>query len=347
MNTTLKLPLILGLVSLLQACIITNPISNDGFKATENSAYTADGRLFVIGENNADQSWIFEILKNADGSYTPSPFVKGTQDGTQHGYPHNPTVGADCTFAGLTAKGTKLYAACAKSSGLFGLGAESISLYQVETTAGQVFIKTGRMEDSNFLQQDHEKAFDPNWFFANGMAVDAAGHVYISNSKASLAGNRDAISQVTITDTGSSNFLDFKHKTWLTGHEFFPNGVQIEGNTLYYAAGSDIDKVRIKSDYSAGEVRTHFDGSDLATIDDFAIEQGYIAYSKVSAPGSVVILKPASFTNTAKHLTTVIMPVIPSSIVYQKDIPGQAPLFSAGSLLVTSFFSGGLYQIEF
>ena len=347
MNTTIKLPLILGLVSLLQACIITNPISSDGFKATENSAYTADGRLFVIGENNNDESWIFEILKNGDGSYSPSPFVKGTQDGTQNGYPNSATAGADCTFAGLTAKGTKLYAACAKSSGLFGLGAESISLYQVETTPGQVFIKTGRMEDSNFLQQDHEKAFDPNWFFANGMAVDAAGHVYISNTKASLANNRDAISQVTITDTGHSNFLDFKHQTWLTSNKFLPNGVQIEDDVLYYAAGSDIWKVRIQNDFSAGEPRTHFDGSALATIDDFAIEQGYIAYSKVSAPGSVVVLKPASFDYQAKHLTTVIMPVIPSSIAYQKDLPGNNELFEPGRLLVTSFFSGGLYQIEF
>ena len=347
MNTKIKLPLIAGLAALLQGCIITNPISNDNFKATENSAFTTDGRLFVIGENNAKESWIFEIKKNADGSHKPSTFVKGTQDGTQNGYPSSPTVGADCTFAGLTAKGSKLYAACAKSSGLLDLGAESITLYQVETTPGQVFIKTGRMEDSNFLQQSHEKAFDPNWFFANGMAVDAAGHVYISNSKASLASNRDAISQVTITDTGNSNFLDFQHKTWMTGNEFFPNGVQIEGNILYYAAGSDIWKVRINSNYVAGERRRHYDGSALATIDDFAIEQGYIAYSKVAAPGSVEVIKPASFSYEAKHLTTVIMPVIPSSIVYQKDLPGNNELFEPNSLLVSSFFSGGLYQIEF
>jgi hypothetical protein len=133
----------------------------------------------------------------------------------------------------------------------------------------------------------------------------------------------------------------------MTGDEFFPNGVQIEGNILYYAAGSDIWKIRFKSDYSAGVRQLHYNGSALATIDDFAIEQGYIAYSKVSAPGSVEILKPALLNDEAKHLTTVIMPVIPSSIVYQKDLPGNNELFEPGSLLVTSFFSGGLYQIEF
>ncbi len=347
MLKTIKYPLIISLVGLLQGCIITKPVSDDGFKATENSAYTSDGRFFVIGENNHKESWIFEIKKNTDGSYHPQPYIKGTQDGTQNGTLGGNTIGADCTFSGLTSKGTKLYAACAKSAGLFGLGAESISLYQVETKPGKVLIKTGRMEDSNFLQKDHEKAFDPNWFFANGMAVDAAGHVYITNTKASLAANRDAISQITISDTGNSAFLDFKHQTWLTSNKFLPNGIQIEGNILYYAAGSDIMKVRINSNYAAGEQRRHFNGSDLASIDDFAIEQGYIAYAKVSAPGSVVVLKPASFENTAKHLTTVIMPVIPSSIAYQKDIAGQAPLFKPGSLLVTSFFSGGLYQIEF
>lgn len=345
MNKIIKLPLIFGLISLLQACIITEPVKNDNFKATENGTYTSDGRLFIIGEDNAKNSYIFEVTKDSNGNYSPSPFVKGTQDGTRYGYLNDPTVGSSCTFAGLTSQGSKLFAACSKSSGLFGLGAESITLYQVETKSGQEFIKTGRMEDSNFLQRNNEKAFDPNWFFANGMAVDEAGHVYISNSKASLAGNRDAISQVTITDNGHSNYLSFQHKTWLNGNKFFPNGIQIEDNILYYSAGTDIIKVAINNDYSAGSVRLHFDSATL--IDDFAIEQGYIAYANISAPGSVVILKPASFYSTARHLRTVIMPVIPSDIIYQKNVNGDTPLFKEGSLLVTSFFSGGLYQISF
>lgn len=347
MIQSMKIPCILGLAGLLQACIVTEPISNQNLKASENMTYTSEGRLFVIGENEDKKSYIFEVNKDPSGHYSTSEFVEGTQDGTKYGHPNDQKMGAACTFAGLTSQGSKLFAACAKSSGLFGLGAESITLYQVETKAGQEFIKTGRMEDSNFLQQNHEKAFDPNWFFANGMAVDANGHVYISNSKASISANKDAISQVTISDTGASTFLDFKHQTWLTGSEFFPNGVQIEGSTLYYAAGSDILKTNIQSDHAAGEVRVHYDGANLATIDDFTIEQGYIAYAKVSAPGSIELLKPASFNHRAKHFKTILMPVIPSSIAYQKSYPGSSPLFKEGSILSTSFFSGGLYQVTF
>jgi hypothetical protein len=347
MNNIIKLPLVLSLASLIQGCIITEPVSHTEIKATENSAFTSDGRLFVVGENTDSESWIFEISQAADGSYQALEYIRGTLDGTQDGHLSSATSGEDCRFAGLTASDNILYAACVREGGLLNLGTEAISLFQVNTQADNELIKTGRMSDSNFLQKDDEKAFNPNWFMANGMAVDSNGYLYITNSKASLASNRDAISQVTITDSGNSSFLDFNHQTWLSGNEFFPNGVQIEDNTLYYAGGSDIHKVRINEDASAGEKRRHYDGADLAVIDDFAINEGYIAYAKVSAPGAVIILKPAGFEQTAKYHSTVPMSVIPSSIVYQQDTPAGASLFTPGSLLVTSFFSGGLYQIEF
>jgi hypothetical protein len=347
MKKIIKLPLLVTLTGLLQACIITEPVSHTDIGATENSAFTADGRLFVIGENSDKESWIFEITKNTDGSYAHNQYVKGTTDGTVSGILSNEAVGDDCRFAGLTAKGSLLYAACIKENGFLNLGAEVISIYQVNTELNHELIKTGYMTDSNFTQQDSEDAFDPNWFMANGMAIDDTGHLYVSNSKASLAPNRDAISQVSIIDNGNSSFLDFSHKTWISGGEFFPNGVQIEGDTLYYAGGSDIIKAKINSDYSASETRVHFNGADLAIIDDFAIHGGYIAYAKVSVPGSIVVLKPAEFNKTARFYFSVPMAVIPSSIVYQSNTPVGEPLFNEGDLLVTSFFSGGLYRVEF
>ena len=141
--------------------------------------------------------------------------------------------------------------------------------------------------------------------------------------------------------------MDFSHKTWISGGEVFPNGVQIEEYTLYYAGGSDIIKAKINSDYSASETKVHFDGADLAIIDDFAVQGGYIAYAKVSAPGAIVVLKPADFNQIARFYFSVPMAVIPSSIVYQSDTHAGEPLFNEGDLLVTSFFSGGLYRIAF
>jgi hypothetical protein len=347
MNKIIKLPLLVTLTGLLQACIITEPVSHAEVKATENIAFTSDGRLFVVGENTSKESWIFEIDKKSDGSYSHTPYVKGTIGGTVDGGIDAPALGADCRFGGLTAKGAQLYAACIQSGGFLGLGAEAVSLFKVDTTANSELIKTGTMTDSNFIQADNESPFDPNWFMANGMAVDDQGRLYISNTKASLAPNRDAISQVEITENGDTSFLDFNHRTWISGNEFLPNGVQIEGDTLYYAGGSDILKTKINNDGSASDIKLHFNGADLATIDDFAINDGYIAYSKVSVPGAVVILNPAAFDRTARHHSSIPMSVIPSSIAYQRVYPNGNTLFAEGDLLVTSFFSGGLFRIEF
>jgi len=345
MNKIMKLSLILTLTGLLQGCIVSEPVSHKEIKATENSAFTTDGRLFVVGENRDKESWIFEIIKNSDGSYTHIPYVKGTLDGTVLGGINDTPEGEECTFTGLTANGSLLYAACLQKSGLSGLRIETVSLFQVETALNSERVKTGYMTDSNFIQGDDEKPFDPYWFMANGMAVDSAGHLYISNTKAFLAPNGDTISQVTITDNGDSSSLEFNHKTWISGNEIFPNGVQIEGNTLYYAGGSNILKAKINPDFSASDVNIHYNGSKLAGIDDFAIHEGYIAYSKISVPGAVVILTPAEFEDRAKKYSTIRMKVIPSSIVYQPNLPEGNPLFDEGNLLVTSFFSGGLYRI--
>ncbi|QUM76698.1 hypothetical protein HWV00_10910 [Moritella sp. 24] len=347
MNKITKLSLIVVIMGLLQACDITEPVSNKELKATENSAFTTDGRLFVVGENRKRESWIFEIIKNSDGSYAHIPYVKGTVDGTELGGINDKPEGEECRFAGLTASDSLLYAACIQTGGFLGLNTEAVSLFQVETTLNSERIKTGHMTDSNFIYGDGEESFDPNWFMANGMAVDSEGHIYISNSKAVLAPNRDSISQVTITDNGDSRFLDFNHKTWISGHELFPNGVQIEGDTLYYTSGSNILKVKINADFSASDVNVHYKGTNLAMIDDFAIHEGYIAYSKISVPGSVVILTPAEFEDEAKRYAAIPMAVIPSSVVYQSNLPEGNPLFDEGSLLVTSFLSGGLYRIEF
>ena len=63
-------------------------------KQTENSAFTKDGRFFVIGGDT-----LFEIVKGEDGSYQNIPYLT------------LPQMGDSSIFSGLTSNGNKLYAA--------------------------------------------------------------------------------------------------------------------------------------------------------------------------------------------------------------------------------------------
>lgn len=98
------------------------------------------------------------------------------------------------------------------------------------------------------------------------------------------------------------------HQIWIKGAVFFPNDVPIEGYVLYYAEGSGTLKTRTEAHGKVSEVPLNFNGSNhLAMIDDFALEQGYIAYEKMPAAGSVVIVELASSFRVVRHLRMVVI----------------------------------------
>jgi len=342
MSKFLKLSgLILG-AAILQGCIVTETISDSDMKATENSTFTDDGRFFVIGKNSSDESWIFEVVKDSQGNHSQIEYVKATTEGTVDGSLTGATEGEDCTLGGLTSSNNTLYAAC----GDF-LSSTDITLFEVNTEVGIERVRTGRMSSDNFLPLDPSDTYHSAFFFANGMEVDDAGHVYLSNSQAFLLTDATVISQVVISATSDPSELTFTHQPWLKtgdqGSDFFPNGIRIEDSVLYYATQNEIRKVRMNADYSAGEMATHYRG--LMT-DDFDLHDGYIALATVSLPGAMIVLPPGDFDEMVKPIYAVPLAKIPSSVSYQHNNPAGDTVFKNGSFIVTSFFGGGIYEVR-
>jgi len=335
-NIFTKLVTVVASVGLLQACVIEQPIAPSQMKATENSVFTDDGRFFVIGENSQRESWIFEVVRNGDDSYSQIEYVRGTLEGTLDGELGGEALGEACVFGGLAVQGNTLYAAC-----------NHIALYQVNTELGSEQVKSGRFTAENFIPKDEGGSFNPNLFFANGMAVDDSGHVYLSNSFATNLFDPTAITQVKITSNASTAELEFTHQPWIKvgdyALEFFPNGIQIEDDILYYASLNEIRKVKINENGSAGDMNLHYRG--LMT-DDFEIFDGWVALASVSLPGTIKILPPGRFDQRVGSVKTIPLAFIPSSVRYQADRADGENVFAAGSLVVTSFFSGGIYTIN-
>ncbi len=335
MNIFTKLVAVVASVGLLQACVIEQPIAPSQMKATENSVFTDDGRFFVIGENDQKQSWIFEVVHNGDDSYSQIEYVRGTLQGTQDGELGGAALGDACAFGGLAVQGNTLYAAC-----------NHIALYQVNTELGSEQVKSGRFTTENFIPKDTGDSFNPSLFFANGMAVDTNGHVYLSNSLASNLLDPTVITQVKIEEGTSGSDLVFSHQPWIKAGDyaldFFPNGIQIEDGILYYASLNEIRKVKINNDASPGDINLHYRG--LMT-DDFELYDGWVALASVSLPGTVKLLPPARFDQRVSSVKTIPLTFIPSSVRYQMDRADGKNVFPAGSLVVTSFFSGGIHII--
>jgi hypothetical protein len=317
--------------------------------------FTSDGRYWIIGtraQGRGDAgSWIVEVTRTSDNSYATTNYVAGTLEGTSDGTTHGTPVGEPCQFGGMTVFKTRLYAACVKTD------FTRASLFEVD-------VATGTVRTEYFTTCNAEPSLAPCSyvsFYPNGMAADAAGRIYLSNTAAHLdlasaipairvEGSR-TLTQVVVNGVADSpQRLSFTHRDWFSTDilrdGLVPNGIQIEGNVLYYAAGSNINRIDLREDGSAGAASVHYAGPALSVIDDFAVRDGRMLIARAIPPALVAVDRAPAF-GTARELGTHDMPLdaIPSSIAYQADLPVGNPLFPAGSLLVTSFFGGGLYLL--
>jgi hypothetical protein len=342
---TLKTPAAASLIALMTACSFTEAVSPEELKDTERGAFTASGRFFVIGvrpEGRSDAGgWIVEITKDASGSYVTTNQVAARLEGTADGTLGGPPQGEPCFFSGMAAQGEVLYASC--------VATDRASLIQVDLVARSV--RAGYFTTCNAEPAVPDCQFSS--FYPNGMAIDAAGRIYVSDSAAHL-GELTAdpasptLTQISVDAQASQAAkLVFRHRAWFSTDIFSdgiaPNGVQIEGDILYYAAGANINKIRIAADASAGEFRVHYEGPPLSVIDDFTIRNGEIAIAR-ALPPAVVGLSASPFLGMARETGSYAMPIdaVPSSVVYQPEGRAVGRIFPKDSLVLTSYFGGGI-----
>lgn len=162
---------------------------------------------------------------------------------------------------------------------------------------------------------------------ANGMSV-FNHQLYISNSHLPLSNQLDEIIRVSLNtaDNGQQDTALAKR----SGNIMHPNGLQHDGNYLYYIDGSHFNRLIMDDKGNVRELETliHFKG----IADDFTIKDG-IAYIALFTPtqNSIVEFDLATQTELQRHPT---YSYIPSSLVWFKN-----------ELYATSYFNGGLYRI--
>lgn len=324
-----------------------NPATTLGW--SEAGAFTPDGKFFIIGGKTplvltpsglfvSAPSAIFEVIKNANGSYSNLTVVEGN------------VAGNLCYFGSMIAVRFTLYATCTNISG----PVLTSVLYRVDLTKAKADPR--RVMTAPLMTQ----GFQPN-----GMAADLAGNLYIPNSAAFIASfiygmpNVPAIVKVKITDDASFRISE---TPWLPAAlgGFAPNGVAIQGNQLYLPSLNIIYRVPMLADGTAGMPSKVYEGAKTNMFDNVTLLPGnLLAVPEISNPdpGTIEFVYPGTppATTVTSQITLVDLfsgksigvakfPAYarPSSIT-----PALGLLFPPGSAIVTDAIgAGGLYTLK-
>jgi hypothetical protein len=285
-------------------------VSPDGLPSSENGAFTDDGRLFVIGGSN-----LYEIV-GGPSAFRAEVFAKGDA----------------CIFGGLTARGRRLYAACTSLWSLTG------DLFVYEPTRAQSLVGRAHIESTSFTH-------------FNGMAFGPDGALYLSDS----LGTSDPSPSVVRLEILEEQPLRLVQTAFVaaissdrpanTGGGDFPNGIRFAGDVMYLVRGADVVAVPVGLHDPKAELKVAYaaDGS-LRTIDDFDIGDGrmwlteFESLRSIGLPGESLMV----VTDLQGHVEFKIdLPFVGSSTI----ISASAPF--GPSILLTSFFDGGLYRLTF
>ncbi len=292
-------------------------ISPNIIAGSENAVITNNGRYFVAAEFG-----VYEVSKTSG--------VNGSdcsQDasGLYACLVLEPKInGQSCFPTGMTTNGSDLYASCTLGDPT---DPDAAAFFRMVPGAG-----VGLLSDVD--SREYASAI---WY--NGMAVDSAGDVYMSASSASFP--QASIVKLQFTDIDN---LDFTISDWkIAMTEVLPNGIQIEGNTMYYVSGQSVYAVDINSDGSAGGSRLMYKTVITQIIDDLVILESTVVVGEGALLGNgfnklVHIKKNANWWNRPVKQSTGSVQV--SSLV--RDSAGVVAM--PGSLVATSYFQGGIHQ---
>lgn len=324
-------------------CALTEILTPKQLGNSERGAFTAAGRFFAIGlrpEPDGDGLWwLVEVSKDGKG-YKSTNVLTGTLEGTSDGTLGGKPKGDACGFSGMAVQGDVLYAGCFATDG-------RAALVQIDTATAEV--RAGAFNTCNF--DPATKPCKPISVYPNGMSIDGQGRVYLSNTQAyTLAVTDYSIAQVEVAKAQpNAGQLDFTFRSWLVKNIFndgiAPNGVQIRDDVLYYVGGTNVNAVPILPDGKPGPLKVLYSGPAISLIDDFALGEGELLLAR-ALPANIGRLSWSSAGRT-REINTCPMPALgaASSLTYQPQVEGSEPLFPAGTIVVTSFFGGGLYTL--
>jgi len=183
-------------------------------------------------------------------------------------------------------------------------------------------------------------------FLPNGMAVDRDGDIFMSNSFSAATGEA-AIVKIKVR----LRPFAFRESNWLLADQggAFPNGVQLDGNTLYLASLSALLRVTIEREGNAGQVSTLYAANPDDFLDDFAVRGNELVVCEIDNPfappvSSTSQLTVVSKTGPSSGTVTKVVPLAAAGVHPSSVIKEGA---SHGELLVTDYGSGGLYSVSF
>lgn len=317
---TISAALLIGLLS--PSLCAREVVSPDLLTATENAVFTDDGRYFVAGSDG-----IHEIRSEPDANC-----AQDSNSGLSVCLLVAPALDDEsCIFRGMTTDGVYLYASCAvhpKNNTL--IPATRSALYRV---------LPGEDGVDELLIRDFEDVLVPN-----GMAVGTDGSLYLSDTNASLGIlKKTAIVKLTFIDEST---LEFITEPWLPASALYslPNGIQIDGDSLYFVGGHNLWKIKIRADGSASFpiLKYHTHGV-TKLMDDLVILPNEIAVAEfglINGLGfnKIVFIKRRGF-GFPKRIRTGLTQL--SSLAWE-----QGDLFTPGSFVGTSFLQGGLHEFE-
>lgn len=344
---------------LLQGCKIDSiingtvvngaPNPNTTLAWSEGATFTPDGRFYVIGGDKPfsygpagiilnGSSSIFEVKKNANGSYSNTPVVTGN------------VGGKPCYFGGITSVRTTLYATCTSMEGI----SLSSVLYRVDTT-----------KPATDPRRVATAALTTPFFQPNGISVDLSGDLYIPNSVSFAATalygipNVPAIVKVKVTDPAAFRISE---TSWLPAAfgGFSPNGAAIVGNQLYLPSLNVIYRIPIMPGGGAGAPVVVYQGAKTNMFDAVTVLPGnLIAVPEITNPDPSVVQIVYPGTPPATTLTTQVTLIdattgkllgtapFPAHARPSSVTVSQGTLFPAGSAVVTDAIgAGGLYLLR-
>ncbi len=316
---------------------------------SEGGTFTPDGKLYVIGGDTPfsmgpngmqvnGKSFIYEVRKHADGSYSNTPVLEGN------------VGGRTCYFGGLTSVQKMVYATCTNTADLMPMSV----LYRVDT--GRSPGDPRRIASTPLMTA----AFQPN-----GIAADWQGNLYIGNSAAFVATvrygvpNVPAIVKVKIADPVSFRVTETGWLPALLGG-FAPNGPAISGNQLYLPSLNVIYRVPILANGSAGMPAVVYRTAKTNLFDQVTVLPGNrLAVPEISNPDPSIVQAVYPGTLPATTLTTqlTLIDTVTGRQVDKAPFPAharpssitvaQGTMFPYASVVVTDAIgSGGLYLVQ-